>query len=133
MGVHFADSAPALVADRNDVIARAWRGRVPAHRSDEYLAYLRATGLADYAATPGHVWTLIMHRLVDGVAEFQLVTFWESLDAIRRFAGDDVTRARYYPQDKDFLLDPPQRVEHWEVLTPLEPDMMNRRRTSGTE
>ncbi|MGH2427840.1 MAG: antibiotic biosynthesis monooxygenase family protein [Candidatus Limnocylindria bacterium] len=98
------------------MIARAWRGRVPAQRSDEYLGYLRATGLADYAATPGHVRTLVLHRLVGDVAEFELVTFWESLDAIRRFAGQDVTRARYYPEDEGFLLELPERVEHWEVV-----------------
>jgi heme-degrading monooxygenase HmoA len=98
------------------MIARRWRGRVPADRSDAYLAYLERTGLPDYAATPGHVRTTVLRRTVDGVTEFELITFWESLDAIRAFAGDDVERARYYPEDRDYLLELPERVEHWEVL-----------------
>lgn len=95
-------------------IVRAWRGRVPADRADEYMAYLRETGLPDYADTPGHAGTLVLRREADGASEFLLLTFWTSWDAIRAFAGDEVDRARYYPQDASFLLEMPERVEHWE-------------------
>ena len=100
------------------MIARRWRGRVPAHRSDAYLAYLQQTGLPDYAATPGHLRTLVLRRTAEGVTEFELTTFWESEAAIRAFAGEDISRARYYPEDADYLLELPERVEHWEVVEP---------------
>ena len=99
------------------MIARRWTGRVPADRSDEYLAYLHATGLKEYAATPGHLATSVLRRTADGVTEFELTTFWESTDAIRAFAGDDISIARYYPEDEKFLLERNETVEHWEVVS----------------
>lgn len=99
------------------MIARRWIGRVPEGRSDEYLAYLQATGLKDYAATPGHLGTTVLRRTADGVTEFELTTVWESTDAIRAFAGDDISVARYYPEDEGFLLELNERVEHWEVVS----------------
>lgn len=109
------------------MIARRWVGRVTAERREAYIAYLEQTGLADYAATPGHRSTLALYRTQDGVTTFELTTLWDSVDAIRAFAGDDITLARYYPEDPDFLLELPERVEHWEVVdatarSPLGPD-----------
>jgi len=42
---------------------------------------------------------------------------WESIDAIRRFAGDDYEKAHYYPEDRDFLIELEPFVEHYDVLT----------------
>lgn len=98
------------------MIARRWVGRVPEERRDAYIEYLRGTGFADYAATPGHRATLALHRTGDGVTTFELTTLWESVEAIRAFAGDDITLARYYPRDPEFLLELPERVEHWDVV-----------------
>ena len=99
------------------MIARRWIGRVRADRSDEYLAYLHETGLREYAETPGHLGTTVLRRTADGVTEFELTTFWESTDAIRAFAGDDISVARYYPADDEFLLEKNEHVEHWEVVS----------------
>lgn len=97
------------------MIARSWTGRVPAARADEYLDYLGRTGLTDYRSTPGNRGVLVLRRTLGSVTEYQLVTLWDSMDAIRAFAGDDPQVARYYPADTDFLLDMPEHVEHWEV------------------
>lgn len=98
------------------MIARRWKGRVRADQADAYLAYLQETGLNDYATTPGHLGTTILRRTDDGVTEFELITYWESTDAIRAFAGDDISVARYYPEDAEFLLEMNEHVEHWEVV-----------------
>jgi heme-degrading monooxygenase HmoA len=50
------------------------------------------------------------------VTHFITLTFWESLDAIRAFAGDDVERAKYYPEDPEFLLEFEPCVVHYEVV-----------------
>lgn len=99
-------------------IARSWRGRVPAERGDEYLAYLRRTGVGDLRATPGNVGVEVLRREDGATAEFLLISYWESEDAIRAFAGDPVDRARYYPEDRSFLLEMSERVEHWDVVEP---------------
>jgi heme-degrading monooxygenase HmoA len=99
------------------MIVRAWRGRVPSDRADAYVDYLRRTGLADLAATPGNRGVTLLRRSLDGgVVEFDVRSQWDSLDDIRAFAGDEVDRARYYPDDAEFLLEMSERVEHWEVV-----------------
>lgn len=98
------------------MIARIWRGVTPAHKADDYLAYLEATGLKEYRATPGNRGVQVLRRISDDEAEFVLISHWESLDAIRAFAGDDYERAVYYPEDKAFLLAFAPNVDHFEVI-----------------
>ncbi len=98
------------------MIARTWHGRVPAAKADAYHAYLETTGYADYRSTPGNRGLLVLRRTEGDVVHFQLTTLWDSLEAIRRFAGDDYARARYYPEDDDFLLEREPFVVHHEVL-----------------
>ena len=98
------------------MIARTWRGVTRADDADAYLAYLKETGLADYRATPGNR-GVIVERTIDGDrAMFELTTFWESEQAIARFAGNDISLARYYPEDDRFLLERPRHVTHAEVV-----------------
>jgi heme-degrading monooxygenase HmoA len=98
------------------MIARSWHGRVPESKGDAYYAYLLRTGLADYAATPGNRGVRVLRRTADGVTEYLLTTLWDSIDAIKAFAGEDYERARYYPEDDDYLLEREELVTHYEVL-----------------
>lgn len=98
------------------MIARIWRGRTPSSKSDEYFEYLKKTGLSDYRSTDGNQGVYVLRRTKDGEAEFLLLTLWDSLDAIKRFAGDDYEKARYYPEDRDFLLALEPVVNHYEIL-----------------
>jgi heme-degrading monooxygenase HmoA len=98
------------------MIARIWRGVTPEAKADRYLEYLMATGLKDYRATAGSRGVQVLRRIHDGRAEFLLISVWESFDAIRQFAGDDVEKAVYYPEDKDYLLELEPTVAHYEVV-----------------
>ena len=100
------------------MIGRTWHGRVPADKSEAYYAYLLRTGLTDYAATPGNRGVHVLRRTEGGVTHFLLLTFWDSLDAIKAFAGPDYARARYYPEDDEYLLEREPFVVHYEVLEP---------------
>lgn len=95
------------------MIVRAWLGRVRATDGDAYIEYLRATGLAEYAATPGNRGVTVLRRDDGAVTEFLLLTRWDSWAAVRAFAGEPVDRAVYYPEDERFLLELPERVTHW--------------------
>lgn len=98
------------------LIARRWRGVTRREDADAYLEFLRRTGVADYRATPGNR-GVIVERTVEGPhAVFVLTTFWDDEDAIRRFAGDDITLARYYPEDDGFLVERPAHVTHAQVV-----------------
>ena len=98
------------------MIARTWAGATRAADADAYLDYLHATGLAAYRATPGNQGTLALRRIEGDRAEFLLLTLWESEEAIRRFAGDDIDRAVFYPEDDRFLVERGERVDHFEVV-----------------
>lgn len=98
------------------MIARTWHGVVPAEKADAYHEFLLESGVPDYQQTPGNRGVYIFRRIEGDVAHFLLLTLWDSFDAIRAFAGPDVDRARYYPEDKDFLLEFEPTVTHYEVL-----------------
>lgn len=98
------------------MIARVWHGAVPADWADAYQEYLRKTGIRDAAATPGNRGVRVLKRVEEDVAHFLFLSFWDSMNAIRAFAGEDVDRARYYPEDEIFLLELEPEVTHYEVL-----------------
>jgi heme-degrading monooxygenase HmoA len=97
------------------VIARIWRGAVRAEDADEYAEYLRGTGVTGYSETPGNLGVHMLRRIEGDRAEFLMLTFWESLEAVRGFAGDDVETAVFYPEDDRFLVDRDLTATHWEV------------------
>jgi len=97
------------------MIARMWHGRVPAGKTEDYRRYLDETGLPDYRATPGNRGVTVLERVDGNVTHFLLVSYWDSMESIRAFAGDDVELARYYPKDSEFLLELEPRVMHYEV------------------
>lgn len=98
------------------MIARIWRGETPAAKADAYYAFLQKTGIPDYKAVPGNRGVFVLRRVEGDRAEFLLLTLWESWEAIRQFAGDDVEKAVYYPEDPDYLLEMEPLVRHYEVL-----------------
>jgi heme-degrading monooxygenase HmoA len=101
---------------RRPLIARHWHGAVPAPKGDAYAAYIRRTGVQDCRTTPGNRGVEVLRRTADGKTHFVFISFWDSMDAIRAFAGADVERARYYPEDRDYLLELEPTVTHYEVL-----------------
>lgn len=48
--------------------------------------------------------------------EFLILTFWESIESIKKFAGEDFEKARYYLEDKNYLLEFEEKVVHYEVV-----------------
>ena len=96
-------------------IARLWRSRIKAGRLNEYREYVRETGLRDYRSEPGNRGACILSATEHGAATIATLSFWDSYASIVRFAGDDVSRARYYPADDEYLIDPPEAVEHFDV------------------
>ena len=97
------------------MIARIWRGAVRRKDGDAYADYIGETGLAGYLATPGNRGAWMLRRDEGDRTEFVMFTLWDSLDAIRAFAGDDVERAVYYPEDDRYLIERGDKIEHYEV------------------
>ena len=99
------------------MIARMWHGMTPAEKADEYLAFLQRRALPDYRGTPGNVAACILRRLEGEVAHFTTLTYWDSLESIKAFAGADISRARYYPEDAGFLIEFEPAVSHSELYS----------------
>lgn len=97
------------------MIARVWRGATRAEDAEAYLEYLDRTGHAEYRRVAGHRRTITLRRVEGGRAEFVLITFWDSFDAIREFAGAELERAVFYPEDDRYLVDREDRVAHFDV------------------
>jgi len=96
-------------------ILREWRGVIRRSHKDEYVNYIKDTGLDDYRATPGNLGASIAVRDLDETrTEVITLSWWRSLDDIRGFAGDDIDIARYYPLDDKYLLERPRTVQHYE-------------------
>jgi len=98
------------------MIARMWRGWVRTERAAAYVDYIAGTGLAEYRGTAGNLGAQMLTRdLGDGRTEVVTLSWWESLDSIRGFAGDDVSVAVFYPEDDDYLVHRETSVTHFEV------------------
>ena len=99
------------------IILRRWTGRIRTTDQAAYMSYIGATGAAEYRATPGNLgYQMLMRDLGDGSTEVTTLSWWISLAVIKAFAGDDVGRAKYYPEDDRFLLERPEFVEHHVVV-----------------
>ena len=98
------------------MIIRMWRGPVPKAKRAAYIDYLKKTGLDDYARTPGCKSVQLLCRDIGDQVEFLTVTTWDSIEAVKGFAGEDYMKARYYPEDEKFLTVFNPLVEHFEVV-----------------
>jgi heme-degrading monooxygenase HmoA len=101
---------------KSTIITRIWHGTTRAEQSEKYLQYVVDTGIADYKKTPGNLGVEILRRIEDDVCHFWTVTKWDSFDSIKRFAGEDYERARYYPEDEKYLLEFEPNVIHCETF-----------------
>jgi heme-degrading monooxygenase HmoA len=93
-----------------------WRGWVRTEDRDAYVAYIEDTGMAEYRRTPGNVAAHMLTRdLDDGRTEIVTLSFWESRQVISGFAGRDISRAVFYPEDDRYLVDRETSVTHYDV------------------
>jgi heme-degrading monooxygenase HmoA len=98
------------------MIARQWIGETRESDANAYGKYLEETGISEIRRTQGNRGVLLLRRLLDGKAQFIVLSLWQSLEAIKEFAGADYELARYYAEDKRFLLSLDPHVTHYEVL-----------------
>lgn len=101
---------------RSEAVVRTWQGATSTQDADDYIAYLEKTGFAEYRETSGNRGVLALRRVIGDRAELLLVTLWESEEAIRGFAGEDIERAVFYPEDERFLVERDETVSHYHIV-----------------
>jgi heme-degrading monooxygenase HmoA len=97
------------------MIARIWHGKVSQESGNTFFEYIRQTGLPGLIKSKGNLGVQILRRDDEGTSHFLIISFWDSSKSIRRFSGPDISKARLYPEDRQFLLEIEQPV-HYEVL-----------------
>jgi len=103
------------------MIARVWRGVVRREDAGVYADYIRETGFTAYGETPGNRGAWLLQRDAEERTEFVTYSLWDSLEAIRAFAGDDIETAVYYPDDDRYLVERDEKVSHFEVADEIRP------------
>lgn len=98
------------------MITRMWHDRVPTEKAKAYREFVNARAIPDYQSVAGNISVHILERNEGDITHFITLTFWENLEAIQAFAGEDVELAKYYDEDKDFLLEFEPFVVHYEVV-----------------
>jgi heme-degrading monooxygenase HmoA len=93
-----------------------WHGRVPTSKAQVYREFTNQRAIPDYRSVPGNLSVYVLERREAEITHFITLTFWETMEAIKGFAGEDVEQAKYYPEDRDFLLEFEPTVVHYEVV-----------------
>jgi heme-degrading monooxygenase HmoA len=95
------------------MIVRIWRGWTRHEDTKAYADYINATGIVAYTTTPGNRGAYLMSRPDGDRTEFLTISFWDDLKSIEAFAGDDIHKAVFYPEDDRFLVDRELTVRHY--------------------
>jgi len=102
-------------------VSRHWNGTTRPGQAEAYIHHLKTETFPQLAAIPGFVRASILTRGLDSGTEFQVVTVWESLEAIRAFAGAEVTDAVVPPFVQRLMARYDRHVVHFEIADTFEP------------
>lgn len=98
------------------MIARIWHGRTLTAKADEYEKYLNASGVAQILKTDGNHGVEVLRKTDGPRTDFIVISYWESIDAVKRFAGADYQKAVILGRDREFLIEIEPNVLHYEVV-----------------
>lgn len=98
------------------MIARIWKGTTKIEHLEAYTRFMKIRAIPDYKKTKGCVKLIFLKRTDNEFAYFNLITFWKDFEVIENFAGADIEKAKYYDEDKNYLIDFPEKVTHYEVF-----------------
>jgi heme-degrading monooxygenase HmoA len=97
------------------MIARFWMAKTSQAQTAAYAGHLKNHVLAALREVDGYIGAKLLERETPDGAEIIVITFWRSLDSIRKFAGDDIEKAVVSDEIAPLLLSYDQRVRHYEA------------------
>ena len=107
-----------MVAEKRNgrpTIARIWRGRTTRAKADEYASYLYENGIKVLAQRALAVQQMREDR--DADTEFVTISYWESVEAMSRYAGSDPRKIHHLERDAEFLIELPESVQVLEITS----------------
>jgi heme-degrading monooxygenase HmoA len=109
-----ASASPAVKP--KPMIARIWHGRTLSAKADEYEKYLNASGVARMLQTQGNHGVEVLRRADGPRTDFIVISYWESIEAVKLFAGAEYAKAVIMDRDREFLVEVEANVVHYEVV-----------------
>jgi heme-degrading monooxygenase HmoA len=97
------------------MIARVWRGAATKENADAYRRHAIGNVFPSLAGIDGHRGAYLLTRPIAGKVEFVAVTLWDSIEAVKRFAGENPDKAVVEPQARAVLSDFDDFVRHYDV------------------
>jgi len=94
------------------MITRIWHGKTRAADADVYREYVIRTGMKDYLDTPGNLGAQIWQRQENDITHIWTISWWRDYASIKSFAGEEMEKAKYYEEDKKYLLEFEPTVMH---------------------
>lgn len=98
------------------MIARLWTAKTSRTNAPAYAAHLKNHVLAALKKVDGYAGAKLLERDMDAEVEILVITFWQSLESIRGFAGEDFEKAVVSDQIAPLLSQCDQRVTHYKVI-----------------
>jgi len=98
------------------MIVRMWHGKVDSSKADEYSEFMKARAAPDYSSVDGLQKLIFLRRVKADITHFMLITYWDSMESVKKFAGDRPEKAKYYPEDDQYLLEKEETSELYEVF-----------------
>jgi len=111
-----ASASPEARKKSHRMVARIWHGRTLTTKADEYEKYLENSGVKKILSTDGNHGVEVLRRTNGDQTDFVVISYWESIEAVKRFAGADYQKAVILPRDAEFLIDVEPEVVHYEVV-----------------
>jgi len=98
------------------MITRIWHGRTKTTDAELYRQFVIKTGIKDYTSTRGNLGVQIWQRREGDITHIWTVSWWDNSESIKAFAGDEIEKAKYYDDDKKYLLEFEPTVLHCETF-----------------
>ena len=98
------------------VIVREWRARATASRERDYIGYFRRKVLPELGAIDGFLGASLLREERSGEIELVVLTRWASMDAVRKFAGEEIEEAVVHPEAAAMFTSFDRIVRHYEVV-----------------
>src|SRR5690349_3419476 len=96
------------------MIVRIWHGKTSSENAEEYMNYVMQTGIKDYRATPGNLNAQVWQKQEGDITHIWTVSWWVNIESVKAFAGKNYEKAKYYAEDKKYLLEFEPTVQHYD-------------------
>lgn len=103
-----------MLSNTKTMITRVWHGSTKTADAEIYRQYVMDTGIIEFTETKGNLGSQIWQQEEGDITHVYAVSWWEDYESIKAFAGEDFTVAKYYEEDKMYLLEFEPHVQHYE-------------------